>query len=134
MASAERAPEPAEASIRELLDGLAAGQPFWGAWSLPDLLEGVADQERLVELQRVLDVATPHTRWYDAGSAVIGGDFTRAADLYAAIGSQPDEAVARLRAAEQALAGGDAIRAQDQLARARAFLGPRRCARPHARR
>ena len=99
-ASAKRAPEQAEASIRELLDGLAAGQPFWGSWSLPDLLEGVAGEERSIELRRVLSLATPRTRWYDAVSAAIVGDFTRAADLYAGIGSQPDEAVARLRAAD----------------------------------
>lgn len=122
-ASAERAPEQAEASVAELLDGLAAGQPFWGAWSLPDLLEGAAGEERLVELRRVLDSATPRSRWYDAVSAAIGGDFVRAADLYAEIGSRPDEAVARLRAAEQALAAGDDVRARDQLADALAFFG-----------
>jgi class 3 adenylate cyclase/tetratricopeptide (TPR) repeat protein len=121
-ASAEQAPAQAEASVGELLDGLAAGQPFWGAWSLPDFVEGVADKERLVELRRVLNTATPCTRWYDAISAAIDGDFMRAADVYAGIGSQPDEAVARLRAAEQALAAGDANRAHDQLACALPFL------------
>ena len=40
-ASVEPAPDQAEASVDELLDALTAGQPFWGAWSLPDLLEGV---------------------------------------------------------------------------------------------
>jgi multidrug efflux pump subunit AcrA (membrane-fusion protein) len=71
----------------------------------------------------VLDTATPRTRWYKAVSAAIDGDFVRAADLYAEMGSRPDEAVARLRAAEQALAAGDAVRARDQLADARAFFG-----------
>jgi class 3 adenylate cyclase/tetratricopeptide (TPR) repeat protein len=123
MASAERAPGQADASVGELLDGVAAGQPFWGAWALPDLLAGVADRERLLELRAVLDTATPRTRWYDAVSAAIDGDFTRAADLYAGIGSQPDEAVARLRAAEQALAGGEAAQAHAQLENARGFLG-----------
>jgi hypothetical protein len=104
------------------LDGLAAGQPFWGAWSLPDLLAALAGDERRPELRRLLDAATPRTRWYDAVSAVIGGDFARAADLYAAIGSQPDEAVTRLRAAEQALAAGDSRQTHDQLTRALAFF------------
>jgi tetratricopeptide (TPR) repeat protein len=121
-ASAERAPERAEASVAELLDALAAGQPFWGAWSLPDLLEGAAGKERLAGLRRVLATATPRTHWYDAVSAAIDGDFVRAADLYAEIGSRPDEAVARLRAAEQALAAGDAVRARDQLTGALAFF------------
>ena len=40
----------AEASVAELLDGLTAGQPFWGAWSLPDLRERVTSDAR--ELRR----------------------------------------------------------------------------------
>jgi class 3 adenylate cyclase/tetratricopeptide (TPR) repeat protein len=121
-ASIEQAPEQREASVAELLDGLAAGQPFWGAWSLPDLLAALAGDDRVRELQRLLDAAMPRTRWYDAVSAVIGGDFTRAADLYAAIGSQPDEAVSRLRASERALAGGDSVQAGEQVGRALTFF------------
>src|SRR5919201_1204634 len=120
-ASLERAPEQAEASVAELLDRLAAGQPFWGAWSLPQLLE-VAGEEELAELKQVLAQAMPPTRWYEAVSAAIAGDHARAADLYAAIGAGPDEAVARVRAAEQALAAGDMSRAQDQLAPALEFF------------
>jgi class 3 adenylate cyclase/tetratricopeptide (TPR) repeat protein len=120
-ASVERAPKQAEASVAELLDALAGGQPFWGAWSLPELL-GVAGEEGLAELKRVLARATPHTRWYDAVRAAIDGDHAGAADLYAAIGSQPDEAVARLRAVEQALAAGYGSREQDQLTSALAFF------------
>jgi class 3 adenylate cyclase/tetratricopeptide (TPR) repeat protein len=121
-ASIEQAPEQTEASVGELLDGLAAGQPFWGAWSLPDLLVALAGDERRPELRRLLDAAAPRTRWYDAVSAVIDGDFARAADLYAAIGSQPDEAVTRLRAAEQALAAGNSRQTHEQLTRALAFF------------
>jgi class 3 adenylate cyclase/tetratricopeptide (TPR) repeat protein len=120
-ASVERAPKQAEASVAELLEGLAIGQPFWGAWSLPDLV-GVAREDELVELKRVLARATPHTRWYDAVFAAIDGDYARAADVYAEIGSQPDEAVARVRAVEQAVAAGDGSREQDQLASALAFF------------
>jgi hypothetical protein len=39
--------------------------------------------------------------WKEAARAVVHGDFARAADLYAEIGSKPDEAHARLRAAHQ---------------------------------
>ena len=121
-ASLEPAPRRAEASVAELLDALTAGQPFWGAWSLPDLLEGVAHEERLAQLRAVLDAATPRTRWYDAATAAIRGEFARAADIYAEMGSQPDEAVARLRAAAHVGAAGDLAQAHDHLARARAFL------------
>jgi hypothetical protein len=121
-ASLEPAPRRAEASVAELLDALTAGQPFWGAWSLPDLLEGVAHEERLAQLRAVLDAATPRTRWYDAATAAIRGEFARAADIYAEMGSQPDEAVARLRAAAHVGAAGDLAQAREQLVRARAFL------------
>jgi len=120
-ASAEHAPDQVEASVAELLVALAAGQPFWGAWSLPDLLAGLGE-ERYPELRHLLAGATPRTRWYEAACAVIDGGFARAADLYAAIGSQPDEAVARLQAAKQSLASGDGVQAEDQLARALAFF------------
>jgi class 3 adenylate cyclase/tetratricopeptide (TPR) repeat protein len=120
-ASAERTPEQSEASVAELLAGLAAGQPFWGAWCLPELVS-VAGEERLAELKRVLARATPHTRWYDAVSAAIDGDHARAADLYAAMGSKPDEAFAHLRAAEQSVTAGNDVRAQDHLARCLAFF------------
>src|SRR5919198_1554455 len=119
--SLERAPQQADASVVELLDRLAAGQPFWGAWSLPQLLE-VAGREQLSELKRVLARAMPSTRWYDALSAAIDGDHARAADLYAAMGARPDEAAARVRAAEEALAAGDMWRAQDQLMPALEFF------------
>jgi class 3 adenylate cyclase/tetratricopeptide (TPR) repeat protein len=42
------------------------------------------------------------TRWLDAACAVAAGDFADAADLYAGIGSLPDEALARLRAGSEA--------------------------------
>jgi tetratricopeptide (TPR) repeat protein len=118
----EHEPDRAHASAAELIDGLAAGQPFWGAWSLPDLLAGLTDGRRLGELRNLLRVAKPRTGWYGAASAVIDGDFARAADLYAAMGSKPDEAVAGLRAAERSVTVGNDVRAQDHLARSLAFF------------
>jgi class 3 adenylate cyclase/tetratricopeptide (TPR) repeat protein len=120
-ASTEQAPDQVEASVAELLDALAAGQPFWGAWSLPDLLAGLGE-ERYSDLRHLLDGATPRTKWYEAACAVIDGGFSRAADLYAAIGSQPDEAVARLQAAKQSRAAGDGVQAEEQLTRALDFF------------
>ena len=121
-ASMENAPDRAEASVAELLVALAAGQPFWGAAALPDLLAALGE-ERYPELRRLLDGAAPHSRWYDAASAFIDGDLVRAADVYAAIGSQPDEAVARLEAAKRLLACGESVHAERQLERALAFFG-----------
>ena len=55
-------------------------------------------------------VAHP-TPWLEAASAFAAGDETTAADRYAAIGSLPDEAYARLRA------GGDASTAAEAFVR-----------------
>jgi hypothetical protein len=119
-ASVEHAPDRVDAYVDELLEALAAGQPFWAAASLPDLLAAL-DERRYGELKEVLGRATPRTRWYDAASAYLERDFAAAADVYAAIGSQPDEAAARLEAAKRSLAGGDAVAGESQLTRALAF-------------
>jgi tetratricopeptide (TPR) repeat protein len=60
-------------------------------------------------------LATP---WLQAAGALAGGDFEHAADLYAQIGSLPDEAFARLRAAERLLAAGHRATGVAQLQRA----------------
>lgn len=73
----------------------------------PDLLEALAEHR-----------ANP---WVDVARAYARADFATAADLLHRIGSLPDEAEARLRAAEQASVAGGAGEAQDQLERAIAF-------------
>ncbi|MEA2382153.1 MAG: hypothetical protein QOH72_2124 [Solirubrobacteraceae bacterium] len=113
------APEQARASVAELVAALAAGQPFWGAWAISDALPVLG---RDAGLARVLEQARPRTRWYDAAGAVLDGDFARAADLYAAIGSRPEEAVARLGAARREAAAGNDAAARRQLDLAGGFL------------
>ncbi len=49
------------------------------------------------------------------------GDPRRAAEIYAKIGSRPDEAAARLEAARQLLADGREAEGQAELAAARSF-------------
>jgi class 3 adenylate cyclase/tetratricopeptide (TPR) repeat protein len=61
---------------------------------LAGVLAAVGRSGELVEAARATDV---RTRWLDAAGAVAAGDFTTAADIYAEIGSLPDEALARLR-------------------------------------
>ena len=119
-AATESSPDEAEASMEELFAALMAGQPFWAAAALPDVL-AVADAERRAQLRSLLDAARPSTRWYEAARAVIDGDFVRAADTYAAMGSRPDEAVAHLEAAKRSAASGDR-RDQDALAHALVFF------------
>jgi hypothetical protein len=54
--------------------------------------------------------------------ALAAGDAARAARLYAEIGSQPDEAHARVRAAEALLAAGHRGEAERELEQARDFF------------
>jgi hypothetical protein len=66
--------------------------------------------------------AVPPSPWLEAARAYVAGDPARAADIYAEIGSRPDEAYARLQAARGLLAGGHTTRANTELAIARAFF------------
>ena len=56
------------------------------------------------------------SRWAAAGAAILRGDLLAAADVFEEIGSLPDEARARLRAAERL--GGEQRAEQLRLARA----------------
>ena len=112
-----------EASARadELLAALAAHNalatnPDWTG-QLAVVLQALGRGGELVEL---LSGVAP-TPWLQAGMAIADGAFQRAADLYATIGSLPDEAYARLRAAQQLFAGGLRSEAREQLHRAVAF-------------
>jgi class 3 adenylate cyclase/tetratricopeptide (TPR) repeat protein len=64
----------------------------------------------------------PRSVWLDAAGALAAGDPLAAAAVYAAIGSRPDEADARLAAARRLAAQGRPDEAEAQEAAARAFL------------
>ena len=64
------------------------------------------------------------TRWLDAAEAAAGRDWLRAARVFAAIGSRPDEALARLKAAEALLEAGRRAEAEAELTAAAAFAEP----------
>ena len=91
----------------------------------PDWSGGLAivlhDLGRGAELIELVAQVTPPTPWLQAATAVAGGDFEQAAELYGEIGSLPDEAFARLRAAERLLQTGRRAKAEDQLQRALVF-------------
>ena len=61
------------------------------------------------------------TRWFEAALLYAAGEFETAADRYAEIGAGPDEAYARLRAAERLLSKSRG-EAEAHLARALAFF------------
>jgi class 3 adenylate cyclase/tetratricopeptide (TPR) repeat protein len=75
---------------------------------------------RGAELAQFATRTTP-TPWLQAATAFATGEFGRAAELYAQIGSLPDEAFARLCSAKQLVAAGHPAEAKAQLDRALAF-------------
>jgi len=80
----------------------------------------------LVELGspiEALEGALP-SRWLDAARAFVAGDPRRAAQLYSAIGSRPDDAAAHLVAARQLLAAGQASTGRSELSAALEGLTP----------
>ena len=113
--------EPA-GSVGEYLELLSRAQPFWAGRSLPDTVGVVARAGRVHELRDLLDRARLQSAWFAAAEAELDGDHARAADRYAEIGSQPDEAAARLRAARAAESGGRGDEARIQRERATAFF------------
>jgi class 3 adenylate cyclase/tetratricopeptide (TPR) repeat protein len=89
---------------------------YWTA----DLAFALARLGRTDELLQPL-AAAPRTRWTESAHAVAAHDPARAARMYAEIGSVPDEALARLLAAESLLARNRAEEARAEVDRALAF-------------
>jgi len=90
---------------------------FW-APHLAAAMDALGRGQEFLEQAPGLGTATP---WLEAASCWVRGEFERAADLFGEIGSLPDEALARLRAAEKLVAVGRRPEADEQLARALAF-------------
>jgi len=115
------APERAEPLAREYLDILAGGRELqFGVIAIAPF----ATAARLLGLDSDLDRALAgraSSPWIDAARSYARGDYAEAALALERIGSLPDEAEARLRAAEQLAAQGRQNEADEQLRRARTF-------------
>jgi tetratricopeptide (TPR) repeat protein len=113
----------ARAVADDLIARMLAERPtlVW-ATCLPDLCGGAGGLERDDELRKLAErsraIATP---WLEAARAYLDRDFLRAADLFATIGSAPEEAAARLLAAEALAEQGRRPEANEQLTRAADF-------------
>jgi class 3 adenylate cyclase/tetratricopeptide (TPR) repeat protein len=101
-----------------LLDGLGGGVlvPDLGA----DLGQVLAELGIPAQTLDRLDI--PPSPWLAAARALAAGDPVAAADLYAGIGSLPDEADARLAAARLLESAGATAQAEEQRTAARSFL------------
>jgi hypothetical protein len=92
--------------------------------SLPPALELAWTAERLQIADAVrewLGAIVYGSAWSDAALAIVNGELERAAELFVEIGSLPDEARARLRAAERLVTDGRRADADIQLDKALAF-------------
>ncbi|MGH3032195.1 MAG: hypothetical protein ACRDNE_15820, partial [Gaiellaceae bacterium] len=107
--------EEADSVATELLESWAAsGATLAGPW-LPELAAVLAVLGRETDLAEAATRAPTPTRWLEAATAQAAGDSGRAAGIYAEIGSLPDEAYARLRAAENLVDAGRRGEAEAQL-------------------
>ncbi|HEX5468880.1 MAG TPA: AAA family ATPase [Gaiellaceae bacterium] len=121
LASAGRL-ESAASHAEELLTFWPARVPtsYW----IADLGFTAPALDRVPSLLEGAGRAMAGNRWLEGAVAAAGGDFQQAAEIYADIGSRPDEAVARLRAAEALVRAG--VREEGEAERASALELARR--------
>jgi ATP/maltotriose-dependent transcriptional regulator MalT len=115
------AKEEAETLLVELLDRWRSN-PFtpasdWLAYCAPV----IAALGRGPEVAAVAKAAPAQTRWLEASIALFEGNAMETARIYAQIGAEPEEAHARLLAAETLLHAGRRDEAETELARALDF-------------
>jgi tetratricopeptide (TPR) repeat protein len=97
--------DEAVASIDEILDSVDSTPSMdWAWWIVPAAIV-LADVDRGEEILALGGAELP-SRWVQAGRLWAAGDLAGAADLFAEIGSAPDEAYARQREAERLVAAG----------------------------
>jgi tetratricopeptide (TPR) repeat protein len=90
----------------------------WGGAGAVAAIATLAGVDPLVELE---PESSHRSLWVAAAHEYLTGNLEGAADIYARIGSRPDEAYARLRAAEQLATDGDPSRADAQRKKALEF-------------
>jgi len=92
----------------ELRIGITTGEALVSLDVRPEAGEGMADGD-------VVNTAGVQTLWHEGARRIASGDLVGAAEVYAEITSVPDEAYARLRAAEQLVGSGRRAEADAQL-------------------
>jgi class 3 adenylate cyclase/tetratricopeptide (TPR) repeat protein len=108
------------ASLADEAVAAAAGPGVLPSFWTADLVEALHELGRHVGLPIPVQDGGG-TRWLTAARLHLAGSYVAAAAEYAAIGAQPEEAKARLRASAALAARGDRPAAREQLERAVAF-------------
>jgi DNA-binding SARP family transcriptional activator len=116
------ASDPREAAmlLNTVLGQIAGKRWIWNPSFLIDVAYALHHLDRGDELAPAT-AATLATPWLVAARTIAAREFVRAAETLAGIGSRPDEADARLHAAEQLIAQGRHAEADEQLERALEF-------------
>ncbi|HJS49069.1 MAG TPA: tetratricopeptide repeat protein, partial [Gaiellaceae bacterium] len=117
-------PNDAELQVNRLLadvgtEGTHEPAHYW----VLDLAIAMFATGRAGDFLERLPALGPSTRWAEAAELWAQGEFERAAEVLEEIGARPDEALARLRAAERlAGSGGRRAEADEQLRKALTFF------------
>ena len=115
----EAASDVAQELLAEWLDR-ARGHSLASFW-VADLTFALVELGRGDELMDATSRTPTQTRWLEAAQGACSGDWRRAASTFSRIGSLPDEALARLRAAADLEAADAPEEAEDERRRASAF-------------
>ena len=115
--------EPAAARelAREVIDGWEGVEDVvftWGGIGVVAAIAALGDDGPLSALAKERSSMGP---WLAAALAYVAGEYEQAAAIYSSMGSLPDAAYARLRAAARAAAGGDAAAAAQERQEALSF-------------
>jgi class 3 adenylate cyclase/tetratricopeptide (TPR) repeat protein len=105
----------------ELVELLRSGKTGFLSHWMPPFAVAAVELGRQGELEALIANARMPTRWADAAAAYAADAYAEAAEIYADIGALPDEAHARLRAAEALVVAGRRADADAQLQQALAF-------------
>jgi class 3 adenylate cyclase/tetratricopeptide (TPR) repeat protein len=120
--AAGRAEEAGDAA-NELLRGWAPERAWTAAAGTSiDLAPTLAALDRGSEFEAAMGRYETMSKWVDAGLAHARGDLAGAVELYAEIGSKPEEAEARLRLAASLASAGRRHEADGELSKALAFF------------
>ncbi|MGH3033481.1 MAG: hypothetical protein ACRDON_02855 [Gaiellaceae bacterium] len=114
---------PADAAVLfdELLESLPSEYFGWGICSF-ELAVALTDLGRGNELLGAAARAARLTPWLEAAGALVSGEPARAAEIYGQMGARPQEAFARLNAAERLIAKNRRAEGDAELQRALAFF------------
>jgi hypothetical protein len=104
-------------AVDELLECFAAEGSQQLSGTLPDFVVAAVELGRADAFRQAITTIKKPTPWIAAARAFAEGDFTAAAATYAQIGSLPDAAYARLRAAKALVQSGRPVEADEPFKR-----------------